>query len=111
MLVLMPKETRLNLRISEAFREDIERLAAYHGLSMSSFAHSLLVKAVRREKDETPDAFDAEPHKAPVVARISGGQTKAEIEHDFKSGVHLATSSKQDIPFGKTHTKAKRKTR
>lgn len=73
----MTKETRLNLRISEAFRSDIETLAEYHGLSMSSFAHSLLVKAVRREREETPEAFAkqrgikaAEVHLAPVVARI-----------------------------------------
>ena len=51
MMFTMTKETRLNLRISEAFRSDIETLADYHGLTMSSYAHSLLVKAVRREKE------------------------------------------------------------
>lgn len=77
----MTKETRLNLRISEAFRADIEALAEYHGLSMSSYAHSLLVKAVRREREATPEAFiltnkptkgirAAEVKLAPVVARI-----------------------------------------
>lgn len=36
------KTTSINLRISPEFRDDIEQLAAYHGLSMSSFAHSIL---------------------------------------------------------------------
>ena len=40
----------------------------------------------------------------------NGTQTKTEIEHDFKNGVPLATSGTK-IPFGKTHTQAKRKTR
>lgn len=36
----MTKTTSINLRISPEFRDDIERLAAYHGLTMSSYAHS-----------------------------------------------------------------------
>ena len=57
MMYQMTKETRLNLRITDEFRSDIELLADYHGLSMSSYAHSLLVKAVRREKAELPEMF------------------------------------------------------
>jgi hypothetical protein len=56
-MCLMPKETRLNLRISDEFRDELEHLAAYHGLKLSSYAHSLLIKAVRREKEATPEAF------------------------------------------------------
>ncbi len=74
----MTKTTSINLRISPEFREEIEMLAEYHGLTMSSYAHSLLVKAVRREREATPEAFavkrsgvkTAEVHLAPVVARI-----------------------------------------
>lgn len=54
---LMAKTTSINLRISPEFREEIEALAEYHGLSMSSYAHSLLVRAVRREKESEPNAF------------------------------------------------------
>ena len=75
MIIQMAKGTRLNLRISEAFRDDIERLAEYHGLSLSSYAHSLLVKAIRRERESTPEAFQfptvRSPHLAPVVATIT----------------------------------------
>lgn len=45
----MAKTTSLNLRISPEFRAQIEELAAYHGLTMSSYAHSLLVKCIRQE--------------------------------------------------------------
>lgn len=79
----MAKGTRLNLRISEGFRDDIERLADYHGLSLSSYAHSLLVKAVRREREATPEVFGTiqpERHLAPVVATITPATpTKAEV--------------------------------
>lgn len=95
-MCLMPKTTRLNLRITEDFRREIELLADYHGLTLSSIAHSLLVKAVRREMQE----LDMTPkQKAPVVARISSGQTKEEIERDFRKTIPLATSSKTKLPM------------
>jgi hypothetical protein len=52
MILLMKKETRLNLRITPEFRVEIEQLAEYHGLTLSSYAHSVLVKAIRRERQE-----------------------------------------------------------
>lgn len=36
MFLTMAKTTSINLRISPEFREEIETLAAYHGLSMSN---------------------------------------------------------------------------
>lgn len=50
MMFLVNKETRLNLRITPEFRSELELLADYHGLRLSSYVHSLLVKAVRKEK-------------------------------------------------------------
>ncbi len=80
----MNKETRLNLRITEELRGDIETLAAYHGLAMSSYAHSLLVKSIRQAKEEHPEAFgiteQPQRHLAPVVATITPATpTKAEV--------------------------------
>lgn len=46
------KSTSINLRISPEFRVQIEELAEFHGLTLSSIAHSLLVKAVRHERQE-----------------------------------------------------------
>lgn len=111
MFLVMRKDTRLNLRITPEFRERIERLAEYHGLTMSSYVHSVLVKAIRRESIE---AFDEKP-LAPVVARIKPGQTVEteidQVRRQFKDGMPLATSSKATMPAklkDTTHTKTKR---
>jgi len=58
-MLLMAKSTSINLRITPEFRRQIEELAEYHGLSLSSYAHSLLVKAVRRE---TADRAHSDAH-------------------------------------------------
>lgn len=61
----MAKSTSLNLRITPEFRAELEALAEYHGLTLSSYSHSLLVKAVRREREELravlPIASQSEP--------------------------------------------------
>lgn len=75
------KSTSINLRISPEFRADLEKLAAFHGLTLSSFAHSLLVKAVRHEKSELPDLF-AERPLAPVVAHIGPADAAAGADID-----------------------------
>lgn len=128
MITQMAKGTRLNLRISEGFRDDIERLADYHGLSLSSYAHSLLVKAVRREREATPEVFGTiqpEHHLAPVVATITpaidpkdevrrmiNGDEITEIERRLSPrGTPLAPRSNKGIPahIDKTTTEAKRR--
>ena len=80
----MNKETRLNLRITEELRGDIETLAAYHGLAMSSYAHSLLVKSIRQAKEEHPEAFgiteQPQRHLAPVVATIAPANERSEAQ-------------------------------
>lgn len=84
MMFTMTKETRLNLRITEELREDIETLAEYHGLAMSSYAHSLLVKSVRMAKQEYAEAFDMRARSttrlAPVVATISPANDRREAQ-------------------------------
>ena len=59
MLMLMGKSTSINLRISPDFRRELEALATYRGLTLSGVAHSLLVRAVRQEKEREPEAFEA----------------------------------------------------
>jgi len=92
-MCLMAKSTSINLRISREFREEIETLAKYHGLTMSSYAHSLLVRTIRYEKEQTPEAFAkqgvraAEVSLAPVVAEISPSDEtleKERIRRDLK---------------------------
>lgn len=55
MYLVTLKSTSLNLRISPELRATIEQLAEYHGLSMSSYAHSILVKAIREQLRENPE--------------------------------------------------------
>lgn len=61
-MFVMAKTTSINLRISPEFRHEIEILAEYHGLTMSSFAHSVLVKAIRAEKNDRPELFEKHEH-------------------------------------------------
>ena len=61
--VSTPKDVRLNLRIKESFKDDLQQLADYLGLTLSSYAHSLLVRAVRDEKLKYPDAFEQEAYQ------------------------------------------------
>lgn len=73
----MATDDRLNLRISAQFRQQIEDLAAYHGLKPTSYAHSLLVKAVRHEYNELRDQLP-EP-VSNIVARRKMGIPAAEV--------------------------------
>lgn len=59
MIETVAKNTSINLRITPEFRAELEELAEYHGLKLSSMAHSLLVKAVRQSKSELPEAFNS----------------------------------------------------
>lgn len=54
------KSTSINLRITPEFRAQMEILAAYYGLSLSSFAHSILVREVRKERERLPELFPSE---------------------------------------------------
>jgi hypothetical protein len=80
MLRLVPKETSINLRISWEFREELEALAAYHGLTMSSYAHSLLVKAVRNEKEILSNGYQQVPKWSPEVKPISEPRSNDRVE-------------------------------
>lgn len=104
---VMAKTTSINLRISPEFRQDIETLAAYHGLSMSSYVHSLLVKSVRLAKDQNADAFgyvqnvyekNIEPRLAPVVATITPAvDPKDEVRQMLKAGTQRVPVMKQKV--------------
>ena len=55
----MNKEIRLNIRVKPDFKADLEAVAEYHGLTVSSYVHSVLIKKIREEKDSDPRAFEA----------------------------------------------------
>lgn len=97
MLGLMAKSTSINLRISPDFRRELEALANYRGLTLSGVAHSLLVRAVRQEKEREPEAFtvhsDVKPNNK-VVGTITPGK-KAQT----KDEVRLMYQKESEIPL------------
>jgi hypothetical protein len=88
----VPKSTSINLRITQEFRDDLQKLADYRGLTLSSLAHSLLVKSVRWERQNEPEAFEGE-------RKVSG-------KH---SGIPVAPRSKKAIPLYTPKTTERRK--
>lgn len=53
-------DSRLTLRIKPEVKADLEKLADWYGLTMSSYVHSLIVRAVRKEKEALPEIFKEE---------------------------------------------------
>lgn len=60
MYTVEKREPRLNIRIKLELEADLERLADYYGLTKSSYAHSIIVRAVRKEKEALPELFKKE---------------------------------------------------
>lgn len=85
MVFTMTKETRLNLRITDEFRQQIERLADYHGLKLSSYAHSLLVKGVRRELQQLEETGHVVPERSVTVRPKGQAPYTIELGADAES--------------------------
>ena len=88
-------------------------LAEYHGLSLSSHAHSLLVKGIRRERSEHPEAFAEQSRPlAPVVATIKPStQTRDEIAQQFKeTNDFTITHKRPGVLSDESESKTRRKT-
>jgi len=67
MNIPVSKETRLNIRVKPSFKDDLQSVAEFHGLTVSSYVHSVLVKAIRAEKEREPQAFE---NKNPAIITI-----------------------------------------
>lgn len=78
----MAKTTSLNIRISPEFRSRIERLAEFHGLTMSSYAHSLLVKAVRVESEALGISEESETRPQIASSKVAARIMPAESQKD-----------------------------
>ena len=72
----MNKVNKLNIRISDELKAGLEAVAEYRGLTVSSYVHSLLVRTVREEKQNMPDAFEDAP--AEFLGRQVPEQKKSE---------------------------------
>lgn len=121
MLDAMPeKKAILNLRLDPATRDEFAVAAKLRGASMSGLIHQFIVRTIREEKAEAPQAFTtrgvraAEVHLAPVVATIGSPKVDddAELRRQIQRGIDLAPTSAKKMPAkleDKTNTIAKRK--
>lgn len=57
MTVTRSKDTYIQVRIDDELKEAVRITAHSRGLSMSALIHSILVQAVREEKQLYPEAF------------------------------------------------------
>jgi hypothetical protein len=64
-MCVMTKEIRINVRTSEQIKRDLEITAELRGLTVSALVNSLVVKAIREEKEREPHAF----YQLPEVER------------------------------------------
>ncbi len=122
MFVCMPKRVQINFRVKPELKDDLVAIAAWHGLDVTSYIHSLIVKAIRREKEENPEAFPSPKREklAPVIARFeepirlpSEEESREEIQRSLEilDGMPLAPRTKHPTPvkLDTTNTKAKRR--
>ncbi len=123
----MPKRDQVNFRLKPEIKADLEAIADFHGLSVTSYIHSMLVRQLRIEREATPEAF-AKQKLAPVIARIEPAKKEVETtKEDVRrmvnddelaemkrrlsggKGVPLAPRSKNTIPLVKNTQQKKRK--
>lgn len=72
-MIAMAKEIRINVRTTEQIKADLEITARLKGLTVSALVNSLVVKAIREEKEREPQAF----------VQKETFQTKQEIASDY----------------------------
>lgn len=72
------KDAFLQIRIREDVKEELAVLAELRGLSMSALINSLIVRAIREEKMESPEAFRAKRSKGILSTEIqlTGGKKR-----------------------------------
>lgn len=85
----VPKtETRLSVRIRPDLKADLERLADWNGLTVSSYVQSLLIRGIRREKELTPEIFQ-------------------ELKEEMIHGRELSPTSEEGIPLHRPEQRKK----
>lgn len=67
------KSKFLQIRINEDIKSDLQIVAELRGLSTSALIHSLIVKAIRAEKEREPKAFQRIEHLTVPSKSQSGG--------------------------------------
>lgn len=81
--VVATKEVLVTVRIAEPVRDEFKRAAELRGSTMSGLIHQFIVRTIREEKADSPQAFGK---LAPVVASI-GPAEKAEVRRRFQEEI------------------------
>lgn len=97
----MKRETRINVRTTDQIKRELKVTARLRGLTESSLVNSLVVRAIREEKQVSPEAFenigDAK-RRGPNI----GEQTPAEEKvPDWQQGIRKARGmwkGRDDLP-------------
>jgi antitoxin component of RelBE/YafQ-DinJ toxin-antitoxin module len=76
----MNKETELNIRLEAGLKEDLETIAEYNGLTISSYIQSVLLKKVSEVKENEPRIFQPHLYPKAVYKEISLEDLEKEIE-------------------------------
>lgn len=74
--VATKKEVLVTIRIAENVRDEFKMAAELRGSTMSGLMHQFIIRTIREEKQQQPQAF-APKHLAPVVARIEPAKKTA----------------------------------
>lgn len=56
-MLYMPKEMRINVRTTPQIKRELEIAARLRGITPSALVNSVVVKAIREEKEREPQAF------------------------------------------------------
>lgn len=90
------KKAILNLRLDPGVREEFAIAAKLRGASMSGLLHQFIVRTIREEKAEMPQAFQT-----------------PDLKQQLAQGIPLATHSSRKMPtkLDETTTTRKRRTR
>jgi hypothetical protein len=63
------KDDRMHIRVSPSVKHDFQIVAKLRGLKPSSLMHSLMVNAIREERDRSPASFvTTDPPRAVVAS-------------------------------------------
>lgn len=74
-MLYMPKEMRINVRTTPQIKRELEIAARLRGITPSALVNSVVVKAIREEKEREPQAFQPKGVKAATV-HVSRQETK-----------------------------------
>jgi hypothetical protein len=80
----MKKETRINVRTLDQIKQELKITAKLRGLTESSLVNLLVVKAIREEKQHSPEAFENSRGAEPSYLVLEKHSPGDEGKHSWK---------------------------